>query len=71
MCRVLPTNREMQVISGFTLDPVGETSRGPAGGLLHKYQGRALLVVTGVCAVHCPHSHVVTFLILANPIEPA
>ena len=25
----------------------------PVPGLLHKYQGRALLTVTGACAVHC------------------
>ena len=51
--QVVPTNGEMQAVSGFNRDPVGEMSRGAADGLIHKYQGRALLVVTGVCAIHC------------------
>jgi len=32
---------------------VGDTPSRRAPGLLHKYQGRALLVTTGACAVHC------------------
>ena len=51
--QVLPTNREMQVVPGFDSDPVGESAASAAGGMLHKYRGRALLVVTGACAVHC------------------
>ncbi|MBT4692289.1 MAG: EF-P beta-lysylation protein EpmB [Planctomycetaceae bacterium] len=37
----------------FSVDPVGESGAGIAPGLLQKYAGRALMVVTGVCAVHC------------------
>ena len=37
----------------FKVDPVGESQVGIAPGLLQKYAGRALMVVTGVCAVHC------------------
>jgi EF-P beta-lysylation protein EpmB len=39
--------------SGGLLDPVGDnaTSRNP--GLLQKYAGRALLITSGTCAVHC------------------
>ncbi len=51
--QVLPTNGEMQPVPGFNVDPVGEAGGGSAGGVLHKYRGRALLVVTGACAVHC------------------
>lgn len=51
--QVLPADAEMQAVQGFTADPVGEIDGRPAGGLLNKYQGRALLVVTGACAVHC------------------
>jgi EF-P beta-lysylation protein EpmB len=34
-------------------DPVGDLAARAAPGLLHKYRGRALLAMTGACAVHC------------------
>jgi EF-P beta-lysylation protein EpmB len=51
--QVLPLADESVVTPGFSADPLGERSCGPAPGLLHKYAGRALLVATGACAVHC------------------
>ncbi|MBL4898015.1 MAG: EF-P beta-lysylation protein EpmB [Colwellia sp.] len=39
----------------FSQDPVGDLSANPAPGLLHKYQGRLLVVTTGACAVHCQY----------------
>jgi EF-P beta-lysylation protein EpmB len=53
LLQVLPVAAEMQVVEGFVADPVGDMDRRAAQGLLHKYQGRALLVTTGACAVHC------------------
>ena len=38
---------------GYGLDPLDEESAAPVPGLLHKYEGRVLLMVTGACAVHC------------------
>ncbi|MFZ1642955.1 MAG: EF-P beta-lysylation protein EpmB, partial [Candidatus Contendobacter sp.] len=38
---------------GFVADPVGDRAAQAAPGVLHKYHGRALLLVTGACAVHC------------------
>jgi EF-P beta-lysylation protein EpmB len=49
----LPAGAELQAIDGFVTDPVGDMDRRAAKGLLHKYQGRALLVTTGSCAVNC------------------
>lgn len=54
LLQILPGLRECE--SGFeneNLDPVGDRQAQRAPGLLHKYQGRVLLVTTGVCAVHC------------------
>jgi len=34
-------------------DPVGDLNAQVTQGLLHKYHGRALLVSTGACAIHC------------------
>jgi EF-P beta-lysylation protein EpmB len=53
LLQVLPTGRELELTPGFTADPVGDLNRRAAPGLLHKYAGRALLVATGACAVHC------------------
>ena len=51
--QVLPLGEEELAVPGFSVDPVAETACGPRPGVLHKYQGRALLVTTGACAVHC------------------
>ncbi len=51
--QVLPSARELQLIPGYTGDPLGEAHAVATQGLLHKYHGRALLVVTGACPVHC------------------
>ncbi|PCI08160.1 MAG: EF-P beta-lysylation protein EpmB [Gammaproteobacteria bacterium] len=34
-------------------DPVGDVNAIASQGLLHKYHGRALLITTGACAIHC------------------
>jgi L-lysine 2,3-aminomutase len=51
--QVLPLGEEALPFPGFSTDPLAETSCGPRPGVLHKYHGRALLVTTGACAVHC------------------
>jgi EF-P beta-lysylation protein EpmB len=51
--QVLPLAEELSEHPGFALDPVGDLAAAHAPGLLQKYQGRALLVATGACAVHC------------------
>lgn len=51
--QVLPLGEETLAVPGFSSDPLAETACGPRPGVLHKYHGRALLVTTGACAVHC------------------
>lgn len=51
--QVLPLDDEDQVVPGFGLDAVGDLAAGAGTGVIHKYQGRVLLVATGSCAVHC------------------
>jgi len=51
--QILPVDRELDVISGYTLDPLQEAEVNPVPGLLHKYHGRVLVTLTGVCALHC------------------
>jgi EF-P beta-lysylation protein EpmB len=51
--QVLPLGEELRTVPGYSADPLAEQQRMPAAGVLHKYQGRALLTLTGACAVHC------------------
>ena len=51
--QVLPLELELLEIPGFGGDPVGDLSSSTVPGLLHKYSGRALLIATGACAIHC------------------
>ena len=51
--QVLPLADEVVSVEGFVTDPVGDHAARRAPGLLHKYQGRALLIAHGSCAVHC------------------
>jgi len=53
--QVLALPAETLRVEGFVNDPLQETVEGvsTAPGLLQKYKGRALLITTGGCAVHC------------------
>ncbi|MEM6366583.1 MAG: EF-P beta-lysylation protein EpmB [Planctomycetota bacterium] len=51
--QVLPDAAESDHVEGFTSNPVGDDAARVAPGLLHKYAGRALIITTGACAVHC------------------
>ena len=51
--QVLPLDDEMRPVPGFGLDAVGDAAAKKATGVIQKYQGRALLVATGSCAVNC------------------
>ncbi len=49
----LPVKKETEDAPGFVLDPVQDSNFAKSSKLLHKYHGRALLVVSGACAMHC------------------
>ncbi len=51
--QVLAAADELGDQPGFVSDPVGDLPAQRGGGLLHKYDGRALIVTHGACAVHC------------------
>ncbi|MEM7481855.1 MAG: EF-P beta-lysylation protein EpmB [Acidobacteriota bacterium] len=53
LLQVLPVRREHHAAPGYGQDPLAEIGSGPAPGVLHKYRHRALLTLTGACAVHC------------------
>jgi EF-P beta-lysylation protein EpmB len=47
----LPLLEELE--EGGVKDPVGDQAAMKGSALLHKYEGRALLLATGACAMHC------------------
>lgn len=51
--QILPLGQENQVIEGYSNDPLDEKDAQRGHGILHKYKGRALLIVTGACGIHC------------------
>ncbi len=51
--QVLPLEREEEEVPGYGSDPVGDAAATCAPGLLRKYAGRALLIATATCAMHC------------------
>jgi len=53
LLQVLPRAAELLPAAGFCADPVGDEGAIRAPGLLQKYAGRALLLATSACAVHC------------------
>ena len=53
LLQVLPQAQEMLNLPGFTEDPLAEMASNPLPGVIHKYRGRVLLIMTGACAINC------------------
>ncbi len=53
LLQVLPAAAELLTTRGFDDDPLRERAHNPVPGLIHKYQGRVLLIASGGCAINC------------------
>lgn len=53
LLQVLPRLEELDDVPNFVSDPVGEQAARQGTGLIQKYHGRCLLLVTSGCAVNC------------------
>ncbi len=53
LLQVLPRQREQNHVVGYDDDPLNEREQQPRPGLIHKYNGRALVITTAACGVHC------------------
>ncbi len=51
--QVFPLIAESYCAPNFVTDPVGDSDAIQSPGVLQKYHGRALLITTGACAIHC------------------
>ncbi len=49
----VPLSEELIPTFGFVHDPVQDQTFKKTEKILHKYEGRALLIATGACAMHC------------------
>jgi L-lysine 2,3-aminomutase len=71
LLQVLPLGAETEDRPGYDPDPVGDLAALHAPGLLSKYRGRALLMTTGACAVHCRYCFRREFPYEAGALTPA
>ena len=53
LLQVLPVGQELDESPGFVKDAVDDQHAHAAPGLLRKYVGRVLMILTGTCAIHC------------------
>lgn len=53
LLQALPQLAELDQVEGFGTDAVGDMAARSTQGVLHKYEGRALLIASGSCAINC------------------
>jgi KamA family protein len=53
LLQVLASSLEQAIAPGFNTDPVGDQARMRYKSMIQKYRGRALIITTGACAIHC------------------
>lgn len=51
--QVLPIDLELNIDENYCEDPLKEAKFNPVPGLLQKYHGRVLIILSGSCAIHC------------------
>ncbi len=69
--QVWPAPAEHAAQPAYHDDPVGDLARLRDGGIIHKYQGRVLLTLTGACAVHCRYCFRRHFPYAEQQVTPA
>ncbi len=51
--QILPSAAELDLVDGYGTDPVGDSAAVCGNGIMQKYHGRALLMMTSACGIHC------------------
>jgi EF-P beta-lysylation protein EpmB len=69
--QVLPLVDELAEQPGFSPDPVGDAAARLMPGVLQKYSGRALVITTGACAIHCRYCFRREYPYSQSPRSPA
>ena len=53
LLQILSSHFETESVIGYTDHPLNEADYTPGTGLIRKYQGRVLIIVSGACAINC------------------
>lgn len=53
LLQALPARAELIATPGYGEDPLAERAANQVPGLIHKYFGRVLLILSPACAIHC------------------
>ncbi len=53
LMQILPVSDEIIETAGYNQDPVGDLGAMTETGVIHKYQGRVLYILSGSCAINC------------------
>ncbi len=53
LLQILPQARESLQVPGYVSDPLQESAANQQQGIIHKYRGRVLLIISGGCAINC------------------
>lgn len=53
LLQVLPQGQELLEVTGYGGDPLEEANAKHSPGIIQKYRGRVLLMVSSACAIHC------------------
>ena len=61
LLQILPQNKELLEVDGFTDNPLDEGKYNPVRGLFHKYKNRVLLIASSTCAINCRYCFRRTF----------
>jgi|TARA_R110000850_G_scaffold161167_3_gene285561 EF-P beta-lysylation protein EpmB len=61
LLQILPQNKELLKVEGFTDNPLDEGDYNPVRGLFHKYKNRVLLIASSTCAINCRYCFRRTF----------
>ncbi len=69
LLQYLPVLEERTLTPEYSKDPVGDTASNLLSGVLHKYHGRVLLLLTGRCAVHCRYCFRRHFAYSESPLD--
>jgi len=69
--QVLPLAEEARALADYGIDPVGDRAARAVPGMLQKYSGRALLITTAACPIHCRYCFRREFDYAADRLTPA
>lgn len=53
LLQILPLKKEKKKVANYVKDPLNEVKNSTKNNLLYKYYGRALIIISPTCKIHC------------------